>query len=208
MTRAQADEDAMADIDDIKARKSALRASQKVVRKAAAERYGAAAAQALRDHGLAFTGVRSPAAISAFFPIGDELDPMPLLERMMGEGYSVCLPVMEGKGKPLVFRAWKPGDDLATVTWGIREPLASAPVVEPDIVLAALLAFDDRGYRLGYGGGFYDRTLARLRAIKPSAVVVALAFDELHVDAVPHNDYDERVDWVLTPSGPRKCSTG
>ncbi len=192
--------------DETKAQKSTLRAQQKGIRKAAAERYGAMTAQALRDHGLGFTGVPPPAAISAYFPIGDEIDPMPLLERMMGEGYSVCLPVMEGKGKPLVFRAWKPGDELATVTWGIREPLATSPVIEPDIVLAALLAFDDRGYRLGYGGGFYDRTLARLRSIKPQAVVVGLAFDELRIDAVPHNDYDQRVDWILTPSGPRKCS--
>lgn len=203
---AQADGDDMDDGDDVKARKSQLRASQKGIRRAAADRYGAGAAAALRDHGLAYTGVPPPAAISAFFPIGDEIDPMPLLERMMGEGYGVCLPVMVGKGKPLVFRAWKPGDELSTVTWGIREPLASAPVVEPDIVLAALLAFDDRGYRLGYGGGFYDRTLARLRGIKPDAVVVGLAFDELRVDAVPHNAYDQRVDWILTPSGPKKCS--
>lgn len=195
----------MGDAEDTKAKKSALRASHKSVRKAAAERYGSGAAAALREHGLSFTGVPAPAAISAFFPIGDEIDPMPLLDRMRGEGYGVCLPVMVGKGKPLVFRAWKPGDELTTVTWGIREPLATAPVVEPDIVLAALLAFDDRGYRLGYGGGFYDRTIARLKTLKP-AVVVGLAFDELRVDAVPHNDYDQKVDWILTPSGPRKCS--
>lgn len=195
----------MGDGDEIKAQKSTLRASQKGIRRAAADRYGTGAATALREHGLSFTGVAAPAAISAFFPIGDEIDPMPLLDRMMGDGYSVCLPVMEGKGKPLVFRAWKPGDELSTVTWGIREPLPTAPVVEPDIVLAALLAFDDRGYRLGYGGGFYDRTIARLKSLKP-AVVVGLAFDELRVDAVPHNDYDQRVDWILTPSGPRKCS--
>jgi 5-formyltetrahydrofolate cyclo-ligase len=193
-------------MDDMKQQKAALRARQKDIRIAAAERYGAQAAAAMRAHGLVFAGVPPPAIVSAFFPIGDEIDPMPLLDRLMGEGYSVGLPVMEGKGKPLVFRAWRPGDELATVTWGIREPLPSAPVVEPDIVLAALLAFDERGYRLGYGGGFYDRTLQRLRTIKPNAVVVGLAFDELEVDAVPHNDYDQRVDWILTPSGPQKCS--
>ena len=118
---------------DPKAAKIALRARQKVVREQAFARYGDAAAQALKDHGLGFAAVRAPAWVSAFYPIGDELDPMPLLERLIGEGYGVCLPVMEGKGLPLVFRAWKPGDPLNEVTWGIKEPLAAAPVIEPDI---------------------------------------------------------------------------
>ena len=90
--------------------------------------------------------------------------------------------------------------------WGIREPLPTAPLVEPDVLLSPLLAFDARGYRLGYGGGFYDRTLARLRGIK-TVVAIGLALDEQKVDAVPHADYDERVDWVLTPSGPLRCGT-
>lgn len=192
-------------IDDAKAQKRDLRARQKVVRQGAFDRYGPSAAQSVRTHGIGFAGVSAPAWVSAFYPIGDELDPLPLLERLIGEGYDVCLPVMEGLGKPLVMHAWAPGDPLNEVKWGIKEPLASAPVIEPDIVLAALLAFDDRGYRLGYGGGFYDRTIARLKTIKP-AVVIGLAYDELRVDAVPYNDYDQPVDWILTPSGPKKCS--
>lgn len=191
--------------DATKASKAALRKQQKAVRQRAFDQQRATAPAALREHGIDFAGVAAPAWVSAFYPIGDELDPMPLLERLLGEGYGVCLPVMAGKGLPLVFRAWKPGDPLNEVTWGIKEPLAAAPVIEPDIVLAALLAFDDRGYRLGYGGGFYDRTIARLKTIKP-AVVIGLAYDELRVDAVPHNDYDQPVDWILTPSGPKKCS--
>ncbi len=124
--------------------------------------------------------------------------------RLAGEGYGLCLPVMEAKGKPLLFRAWSPGDPLEEVMWGIREPLKTAAVVEPDIVLGPLLAFDVHGYRLGYGGGFYDRTLARLRALKP-VVAIGIALDEQKVDAVPHADYDERLDWVLTPSGPQRA---
>ena len=83
--------------------------------------------------------------------------------------------------------------------------MASAPAVDPDVVLCPLLAFDRTGHRLGYGGGFYDRTLARLRALKP-VVAIGLAYDEQRVDAVPHLDYDERLDWVLTPTGPIKCA--
>lgn len=191
---------------EAKAQKAAMRAQQKIVRKAAFDRHGATASDALAKHGIGFAGVAPPAYVSGFSAIGDELDPLPLLERLIKDGYRACLPVMQGKGKPLLFRAWAPGDEMAEVTWGIKEPLPSAAEVEPDIVLAALLAFDDRGYRLGYGGGFYDRTLARLKSLKP-ATVIGLAYDEQKVDAVPYNDYDQPVDWVLTPSGPKK-STG
>jgi 5-formyltetrahydrofolate cyclo-ligase len=88
--------------------------------------------------------------------------------------------------------------------WGIAEPKADKPQVEPDVVLVPLLAFDRRGWRLGYGGGFYDRTLAGLRRRKP-IVAVGLAYDGQEVDAVPRLEYDQRLDWVLTPSGPRQC---
>ena len=112
---------------------------------------------------------------------------------------------MQGKGKPLIFRAWTPGDAMDRAVWGIAEPKPDKPNWEPDILLVPLLAFDGSGWRLGYGGGFYDRTLRGLRARKP-IVAVGLAYDEQHVDAVPHLDYDERLDWVLRPSGPIKCA--
>jgi 5-formyltetrahydrofolate cyclo-ligase len=191
-----------APIDD---QKKALRRAAKLARKDAYAQWGAGAAARIAARGIAFAGKPAPAVVSGFLTIGEEIDPAPLMQRLLGEGYSLCLPVMEAKARPLVFRAWKPGDPLAETTWGIREPLPEAPVVDPDIVLGPLLAFDAEGYRLGYGGGFYDRTLARLRALKP-IVSIGIAFDEQRVDAVPHVDYDERLDWVLTPSGPLKCS--
>jgi 5-formyltetrahydrofolate cyclo-ligase len=143
--------------------------------------------------------------ISGFSAIRDEIDPAALLARLHADGHRLCLPVMQSKGLPLDFRAWSPGDAMGKVQWGIAEPLPDKPVLDPDVVLVPLLAFDAQGYRLGYGGGYYDRTLSRLRAIKP-VVAVGIAYDELKVDAVPHQSYDERLDWVLTPSGPRCCS--
>ena len=178
----------------------------KQVRADAVARHGRDAAERIATQGIGFAGVDAPAWVSGFLPIGEELDPAPLMLRLANEGYRLCLPVMEAKGRPLLFRAWTPGDVLEEVMWGIREPLASAPLVDPDVLLSPLLAFDQQGYRLGYGGGFYDRTLARLRSIKP-VVAIGLALDEQKVDAVPHADYDERVDWVLTPSGPLRCGT-
>jgi 5-formyltetrahydrofolate cyclo-ligase len=98
-----------------------------------------------------------------------------------------------------------PGSPLKTVVWGIREPDESAPAVEPDVLLVPLLVFDRTGMRLGYGGGFYDRTLHDLRARK-RIVAVGLAYASQEVDAVPYLDYDERLDWVLTPEGLIRCS--
>jgi 5-formyltetrahydrofolate cyclo-ligase len=89
--------------------------------------------------------------------------------------------------------------------WGIAEPKGDKLELEPDVLLVPLLAFDAAGWRLGYGGGFYDRTLRALRAHK-RIVAVGLAYDEQKVDAVPHLDYDERLDWVLRPSGPIRCT--
>jgi 5-formyltetrahydrofolate cyclo-ligase len=186
--------------------KKAMRREAKAARNRAFAHHGPGASEAVARHGIGFAGKPAPAVVSGFLAIGDEIDPTPLMRRLLGEGYRLCLPVMEGKGRPLVFRAWAPGEPLAETTWGIREPLPEAPVLDPDIVLGPLLAFDAAGYRLGYGGGFYDRTLARLRALKP-IVSIGIAFDEQRVDAVPHVDYDERLDWVLTPTGPLKCRT-
>jgi 5-formyltetrahydrofolate cyclo-ligase len=188
-------------VDDLK---KAMRRTAKQARKEAFSKWGSHAADDIARHGIAFAGKSAPAVVSGFLGIGEEIDPTPLIRRLLDEGYSLCLPVMEGKGKPLLFRPWQPGDPLAETTWGIREPLPEAGAVEPDIILGPLLAFDAEGYRLGYGGGFYDRTLARLRALKPT-VSIGIAFDEQRVDAVPHVDYDERLDWVLTPTGPLKC---
>src|SRR5262245_40341876 len=168
-------------------------------------RHGGDAGARLADHGLAFLAPHPRSVVSGFSAIRDEINPQDLLQRLAGEGHALALPVMQGKGLPLLFRARKPGDAARTVQWGILEPLDDKPVLEPDVVLVPLLAFDRHGYRLGYGGGFYDRTLARLRALKP-VVAVGISYDELEVDAVPHLDYDQRLDWVLTPSGPLRCA--
>lgn len=191
-----------AEISSVDAKK-ALRTTMKSVRDAVVAAKGGAASATLAVHGIGFADVPPPAWVTGFLPIGAEIDPTPLMLRLLNEGYGLALPVMEAKGKPLVFRAWKPGDPMRDVKWGIREPLETALTVEPDVILGPLLAFDRLGYRLGYGGGFYDRTLARLRAMKP-VIAIGLAFDEQRVDAVPHEDYDERLDWILTPSGPAK----
>lgn len=155
-------------------------------------------------HGIAFAGPAQGAVVSGFLPIGEEIDPLPLMLRIASEGHGLALPVIVGKGRPLRFRRWQPGEPLAERAWGIREPLPSAAEMDPDILLVPLLAFDAAGHRLGYGGGFYDRTLSAARARK-QVVAIGLAYDAQELPAVPRQDFDQRLDWVLTPSGPRRC---
>ena len=194
----------MSDVTSVIALKQQLREAAQRTRADAFRRHGSTAAERIAARGLAFAAARAGSIVSAFAAIGEEIDPAPIMLRLRAEGYRLCLPVMQGKGRPLLFRSWDIGEPLVKRMWGIREPLPSAPEVEPDVVLVPLLAFDRTGYRLGYGGGFFDRTLAAGRARK-TIIAVGLAFDEQEVDAVPHLDYDQRLDWVLTPSGPLKC---
>jgi 5-formyltetrahydrofolate cyclo-ligase len=181
--------------DDAKARRATIPAGDR-----------ASASARLAERGLdGVPGFSARSIISGFLAIGEEINPVPLMSALHRGGATICLPVMVGKGKPLVFRAWAPGSPLRTVVWGIREPDESAAVVAPDLLLVPLLAFDRTGTRIGYGGGFYDRTLRHLRSRK-TIVTVGVAYASQEVDAVPRLDYDERLDWVLTPEGLIRCS--
>jgi 5-formyltetrahydrofolate cyclo-ligase len=195
------------DASDIIAAKRALRARMREWRARSSPHTLAQAADAIADIGLGFLQPAPTAVVSAFASMPDEFRMWPLLRRLHRDGHPLALPVMQGKGKPLIFRAWAPGDAMDTAVWGIAEPKADKPTLEPDILLVPLLAFDAEGRRLGYGGGFYDRTIRALRERKPVSAI-GIAFDEQRVDAVPHLDYDERLDWVLTPSGPIRCQPG
>jgi 5-formyltetrahydrofolate cyclo-ligase len=186
--------------------KAGLRDAAKVRRAEAAARYGTTAGARLATHALGFLGaaLAPRATVAGFSAIRDEIDPLPLMLRLADHGHRLALPAMRGRDRPLVFRAWSPGDEMAPAVWGIAEPLATRAEIEPDVVLVPLLAFDAAGARLGYGGGFYDRTLAELRR-RRTIVAVGIAYDEQRLDAVPRLDYDQPLDWVLTPSGPLRC---
>ena len=184
---------------EIAAAKAALRARMKAVRAAVSRETREAAAVSVAVP-LPILFDRPPAVVSSYWAIGEEFNPEALEAALRARGHTIALPVMTGRTAPLTFRAWHPGDALIERTWGIREPRADAPMVVPDIVLLPLLAFDALGFRLGYGGGYYDRTLNALRQLK-LVMAVGLGFSEQRVDAVPHLDYDQRLDFVLTPSG-------
>lgn len=155
----------------------------------------------LIDNLLGAAAVPDGAPVSGFWPIGSEVDVAPVLRALVARGHAVALPVVVGRDRPLVFRAWREGDAMGEGPYGIREPLESAPEIAPRVLLVPLLAFDRAGYRLGYGGGFYDRSLALLREGGP-VVAIGAAWAAQEVPAVPHDQHDQPLDWVLTE---REC---
>jgi 5-formyltetrahydrofolate cyclo-ligase len=185
--------------------KAELRVRAIVARDALDPEFRRAAAEVLAVHGLAFVGSQPGAIVSGFMAIGAEIDPLPLMTTL-APSHMLALPVLMGKGQPLAFRRWAPGEPLKSGLWGIREPLETAPVVEPDVLLVPLLAFDANGRRLGYGAGYYDRTLALLRSRRP-IIAIGVAFDEQEEAEVPVSASDQPLDWVLTPSGPRHTAS-
>jgi 5-formyltetrahydrofolate cyclo-ligase len=119
------------------------------------------------------------------------------MRRFAEAGAQLALPCVTGRGQPLVMRAWRFGEPLVSGQWGLREPAADAPEVLPDFLLVPLAAFDRAGHRIGYGAGYYDMTIARLRALKP-VTPIGVAFAMQEVLQVPADERDARLDLVLT----------
>jgi 5-formyltetrahydrofolate cyclo-ligase len=155
-----------------------------------------AAALAIAERGLPVE-VMPGNVVSGFSPLKSEVSPLPLLRRLADAGAGLALPVVAGRGQPLVMRAWAFGAPLVSGVWDIREPPAAAPEVFPDILIVPLLAFDRHGHRIGYGAGYYDMTIARLRAMKP-VTAIGIAFAAQEIAAVPATPRDARLDLVLT----------
>jgi 5-formyltetrahydrofolate cyclo-ligase len=135
--------------------------------------------------------------VSAYWAMGDELDCRALIQSLHDSGCVIGLPVVVGKGQPLVFRRWTPETRFIPGGFGTQIPGPDSPEVLPERLIVPLLAFDSIGYRLGYGGGFYDRTLAKLRARGP-VHAIGYAYAGQEVDAVPRESYDQPLDWLAT----------
>jgi 5-formyltetrahydrofolate cyclo-ligase len=154
-----------------------------------------AAGSALAHHVLRDCPPPLDAVVSGFWPLGQEIDIRPLLHALHDRGHRVALPVTPRRGAALTFRGWQPGDVLVPERFGTMRPIGD--ILVPDMLLIPLLAFDAAGGRLGYGGGFYDRTLADL----PGRFRLGCAFAAQQVDAVPVGPYDIRLDAVATENG-------
>ncbi|HET9689505.1 MAG TPA: 5-formyltetrahydrofolate cyclo-ligase [Pseudolabrys sp.] len=134
---------------------------------------------------------------SGFSPMKSEINPVPLMRKLADNGARLALPVIAGRGKALIMRAWNFGDPLVSGQWGIREPAGEAPEVAPDILLVPLAAFDRTGHRIGYGAGYFDMTINALRS-KKRVTAVGIAFAAQEIPSVPITERDARLDLVLT----------
>lgn len=184
--------------------------TKSVLRQAALEARGDAhrvlgdeAASAITDHFLADIPCTAGMTVGGYFPIRSEADPLPLMEQLARRGHVCALPRVSGAEEPLVFHRWAPGDDTVEGPFGTRVPPHEAEIVAPDLLLVPLLSFDLKGTRLGYGGGFYDRTLAVLRAGR-TCLAVGIGFSAQEQDLLPRDAYDEPLDWVVTEKGCRR----
>ena len=147
-----------------------------------------------------FCSTWSPAygsIISAFWPFRTELDVRPLIHHLFGLGYTIALPEITSKYEPLIFREWNPGQNLIEDKFGVMCLPKTAKIKKPDWLLVPLLAFDKDGFRLGYGGGFYDITLKGLREEK-NIFAVGVGFEGQMIERVPYARHDIRLNAVLT----------
>jgi len=178
-------------------------ASKAILRlRMAAERRAAAAARPDAGRHAArvfFDHVPIPegATVALYHPMKDELDTRPLAAALIERGFRIALPVTPKKRGPLTFRAFRDGDPLDADRYGVMTPADEAPEVRPMLIVTPLLAFTRDGRRLGYGGGYYDRTLAALRE-KGDVLAVGYAFAAQEVETMPFGDGDQRIDLIVT----------
>lgn len=189
--------------------KTAIRAAALARRSAASAelRDGFARRLAAIGPGLVRRNGEAPeGCVSIYHPIRDEVDTTPLFHALTEHGFSTALPVTVARHQPLRFVLWRPGDPVSPGSWKIPEPLPGAPEVDPDVLFVPLAAFDRRGFRLGYGAGFYDASLARLRERKP-VLAVGVAFACQEVESIPTEPHDEPLDVIVTEHDVIFCET-
>jgi 5-formyltetrahydrofolate cyclo-ligase len=159
----------------------------------------------MAGHLLATTLIRHGAVVSGFWPLDGEIDIRPLLVALLGRGHIVVLPETPPRGRPLLFRHWRPGTPMLRERFGTMRP--DGPFGVPDVLLVPLLAFDARCNRLGYGGGYYDRTIEALAVSAPERAgqrgirTIGCAFALQQVDAVPVLPHDAPLDAIATEAG-------
>jgi 5-formyltetrahydrofolate cyclo-ligase len=181
---------------NITEQKSSLRAAALALRDALPPQQRQQAAEAIAARALP-VDVKPGTIVAAFMPMKTEINPLPLLRKFAAAGARLALPCIDGRGKPLIMRAWKFGDEFKAGQWGIREPVPEAPQVQPDILIVPLACFDRAGHRVGYGAGYYDMTIHALRA-KKKIIAIGIAFAAQEIVKVPATEHDERLDLVLT----------
>jgi 5-formyltetrahydrofolate cyclo-ligase len=141
-----------------------------------------------------------PSILSSYWPFRAEFDPRPFVRDLIGRGWQIALPVVIQKKAPLEFRLWTPDAPMENGIWDIPVPRDGA-VVRPGVMLAPVVGFDDACFRLGYGGGYYDRTLA---VLAPRPVTIGIGFEFSHLETIYPEPHDQRLDMIVTEAGVRR----
>mgnify|MGYP001307279492 CR=1 FL=1 len=136
--------------------------------------------------------------IASFISIKTEISTKYLNDFIISLGKTICLPVILSNNDYLIFRIYDKSNKLKIGKFGIPEPDETKKELMPDIILTPCLAFDLDGYRLGYGGGYYDKTFSKLLKISHNFISIAIAYDDQKTDQVYHNEYDKKINYILT----------
>ena len=142
--------------------------------------------------------IAKDAVVAGYYPMRGELDVLPLLRQLSARGNKICLPVIAGGTKILQFLAWSPDAPLCAGKYGVLCPPDNSPALMPDVIIAPLVGFDAAGWRMGYGGGYYDATISELRAQNKSVQIIGAAYSMQLVESLPHEAHDERLGAVAT----------
>lgn len=177
--------------------KVSLRSTARALRREAHDRAGPGAGLLIADNFLIRLPWRKARTVAGYVSLGDEADVAPLLGLLAGQGVDLVLPAVAEREAALEFRRWKPEDELETGPFATRHPGDAAERAIPDLLLVPLLAYDLEGGRLGYGGGYYDRTLEALR-IAGSVVAVGIGYSAQRMDGLPREAHDQPLDWIVT----------
>lgn len=186
-----------ADIPD----KMSLRKEMLARRAAVARDFGIDEANSIRRHIREYVIASGAKYVAGYMPIGSEFDIKPVLTELADFGISLSLPVVKNKNAALIFRHWQPDQPLQRGTYGIAQPPESNRLAVPELILVPMLAFDGNGHRLGYGGGYYDRTIHEFRKNTPELATLGVAFGSQRLDAIPADKNDIALDAVATENG-------
>jgi 5-formyltetrahydrofolate cyclo-ligase len=180
--------------------KAAVRADATARRDAAHARLKDTAPAKLAENFLAHFALPKNAIVSGYWPGRSEFDLRPLMAELAARGHGIALPVVVARGSPLRFRRWRPGDALEIRAFELQEPRADAPELAPSVLLVPYLAVDREGYRIGYGAGYYDLTLAALRA-QGRVLAIGVGYADQSVERLPRESFDEPLDALATETG-------
>jgi 5-formyltetrahydrofolate cyclo-ligase len=156
--------------------------------------------RAIAEQLYAVLSERPGITLGAYWPFQGEFDPRLLIDRLIAEGWRTALPAVVDRKGPLEYRAWRPGDPLVAGVWDIPVP-EKREIAGPDAVLAPLVGFDRQCYRLGYGGGYFDRTLA---ALMPRPLAIGVGFELSAIETIYPQSFDIPMDLIVTETGSRR----